>query len=674
MKRAKEKSSRLGGGCDSRSKPSPVHRRDICKTSGRGKNREQHPPTARASSPSRTSTSKPLRIFHWFSSYSPLLVLDLCSDWIENMEIASRHVNGEPPRKRFKASELPLTQHQRTAIDNLVHTFKKKGQFDTLRKTAYSAFEDSAAKENYITSLTAFAESELDRNHALLGKDRRQAAPLIEGAAERKDVYKQTEHDVERMIDDALVGAEDTLREIRGKIVGKEAAAAELDKGSKSDAEYLRESAARKAVWERQREAEREKQRQKEAEEERRLEQEKQRHRAEEEEKERQRAIEAEQRRKEAEEKEKQKAEYRALKARQDAQWEKERLEKEAKERKIRDAEREKEMEAAALEELIRDSKRAAERSARDNARSSTSKGTAMEAIMRKEQKERERDELGSSSRRSSEADMRPPDSDIRRSFSTSIPSGPAAGQSIQRPTSNVWVAEGQRKPRLGYSSISIKPPAPMVPSTPTGPADSPYLERQREYHDPEPRHNSRRDYESEDPYHRRSRHDEHEHYDQDRSHRSSRRERSRSPDHHRSSRHSNSHYRERTRSPAPATRRRRSRSREHEGIDRYVPGGGSSKPRESESRQEPRESRHETREHREPREPRETRHEPRHRPSDADREKKKPVEIDSYIPSTSIRAKAKPNRRSRSPSAERKGRRDSRTERTRSHSRGSRR
>lgn len=47
------------------------------------------------------------------------------------------------PRKRFKATELPLSPTQRSVIDGLLHTFKKKGEFDTLRKKVWNQYSES---------------------------------------------------------------------------------------------------------------------------------------------------------------------------------------------------------------------------------------------------------------------------------------------------------------------------------------------------------------------------------------------------------------------------------------------------------------------------------------------------------------------------------------------------
>lgn len=46
-------------------------------------------------------------------------------------------------RKKFKLSELPISSAQRTAIDNLLYSFKKKGGFDSLRKEVWAKFNGS---------------------------------------------------------------------------------------------------------------------------------------------------------------------------------------------------------------------------------------------------------------------------------------------------------------------------------------------------------------------------------------------------------------------------------------------------------------------------------------------------------------------------------------------------
>lgn len=45
--------------------------------------------------------------------------------------------------KRFKTSELPLTEEQTSTIEKLIYTFKKKGGFDSVRKKVWAKYEES---------------------------------------------------------------------------------------------------------------------------------------------------------------------------------------------------------------------------------------------------------------------------------------------------------------------------------------------------------------------------------------------------------------------------------------------------------------------------------------------------------------------------------------------------
>ena len=59
------------------------------------------------------------------------------------LEEEARHIF--LPRKRFKTSELPLSPVQRSTIDTLHHTIKKKGIYDILRKQVWSEYVDSVS-------------------------------------------------------------------------------------------------------------------------------------------------------------------------------------------------------------------------------------------------------------------------------------------------------------------------------------------------------------------------------------------------------------------------------------------------------------------------------------------------------------------------------------------------
>lgn len=47
------------------------------------------------------------------------------------------------PSKHFKASDLPLSQDQKTATDSLVQTYKRQGTYDAIRKDVLEKFEAS---------------------------------------------------------------------------------------------------------------------------------------------------------------------------------------------------------------------------------------------------------------------------------------------------------------------------------------------------------------------------------------------------------------------------------------------------------------------------------------------------------------------------------------------------
>lgn len=63
-----------------------------------------------------------------------------------SMDTDSKMVNGlsvVPKPRKFKASELPLPSSTRSAIEDLAHSFKKKGGYDETRKNVWETFESS---------------------------------------------------------------------------------------------------------------------------------------------------------------------------------------------------------------------------------------------------------------------------------------------------------------------------------------------------------------------------------------------------------------------------------------------------------------------------------------------------------------------------------------------------
>ncbi|KAK3114242.1 hypothetical protein LTR53_007638 [Teratosphaeriaceae sp. CCFEE 6253] len=152
-----------------------------------------------------------------------------------------------PARKKPKISDLPLSSAQRASIDALLHTFKRKGDFDALRKKAFQQYNESAQRGMFEAALRAFTTTEIDRDPVkYLKPDRRMGAPLLEGAAARSDVYKRTDADIDAYIDQYLLSAERALRDIRRKEIGEQAADEEFRLGSKTDDAYAAESDKRR--------------------------------------------------------------------------------------------------------------------------------------------------------------------------------------------------------------------------------------------------------------------------------------------------------------------------------------------------------------------------------------------------------------------------------------------
>lgn len=60
----------------------------------------------------------------------------------------TKTINGQiivPKPRKFKASELPLPSSTRSAIEDLAHSFKKKGGYDETRKNVWETFESSVS-------------------------------------------------------------------------------------------------------------------------------------------------------------------------------------------------------------------------------------------------------------------------------------------------------------------------------------------------------------------------------------------------------------------------------------------------------------------------------------------------------------------------------------------------
>lgn len=173
--------------------------------------------------------------------------------------IGSKHALEDPefiPRKRFKTSELPFNAAQKSTIDGLLHTIKKKGEYDSLRKKVWSQFEESAEKTAFINQLNELAEAEIERDPSLLSRDRGKAATLMSGVVDRSDIYKSVEKTLDALIAKNINHILQAGREIRRAEIGEDIAAAEEKRGNKTDEEYAKEAVVRKEERARERKRE----------------------------------------------------------------------------------------------------------------------------------------------------------------------------------------------------------------------------------------------------------------------------------------------------------------------------------------------------------------------------------------------------------------------------------
>ncbi|KAH8722440.1 complex proteins associated with Set1p component shg1-domain-containing protein [Phaeosphaeriaceae sp. PMI808] len=226
-----------------------------------------------------------------------------------------RTLEGDGPqnvRKKLRPSELPLPQSKRLAIDTLVHTFRKKGQYDSIRKELLAQYEASPAKDDLLSALKDLVEDETDANPSLLSKDPHMATTLIEGAGERKNIYANIMNTVGTLLD-KLIKEQGLpkMREYRSLEIGTEAAAEEEARGSKTEEEWAREAEVRRQEREAIREKELEHQRQIEREERAKKEERKRQEREQEKAREEERQKEKERRRLEREKREKEDEERR---------------------------------------------------------------------------------------------------------------------------------------------------------------------------------------------------------------------------------------------------------------------------------------------------------------------------------------------------------------------------
>ncbi|KAF7718902.1 Uncharacterized protein PECH_006640 [Penicillium ucsense] len=160
---------------------------------------------------------------------------------MEDVQVGSKRSTpdvGLLTRKKYKPEDLPISAAQNAAIDKLLHSFKKKGGFDSIRKQIWAEFNEGDSKSRFTDQLIELAESEIEREPAHLSRERGKAATLIEGAVDRSDVYKNVEESINALASKHLQSILDTVRAIRREDVGEEIASKEEASGSKTDDDY----------------------------------------------------------------------------------------------------------------------------------------------------------------------------------------------------------------------------------------------------------------------------------------------------------------------------------------------------------------------------------------------------------------------------------------------------
>ena len=510
-----------------------------------------------------------------------------------------------PPRKKPKTSDLPLSSAQRSSIEGMLHTFKKKGDFDSLRKKAFQQYNESAQRGMFEASLRTFTGAEIEREPLkYLRPDRRLAAPLLEGAAARAEVYEKSQADVDNYIEQFLANAEATLRDIRRKEIGEAAAADEQTRGIKSEEAYAAEAEVRRRERAKKHEADEKLRKKKEASERKKKEYEALKKKQDELMKETAR-LQLEQKRREEREAWKKAEKEREKERIAKFNEEREKAKKEAEEReKAAAVEREKRLRAErelmrerdkerleqeALELLLREGRAMTDRARRPELERSESMEPPPRLRHMAPHSNVSKEEMRSRGLMPTSLTLRKGDT------SASIPTGPRGDRERVVEERSRAADDDVRK-----RNSRLRSPSPSRRSSAAYPSDHRRREdsRDRDYY----RESGRRDRDRDrDPYYRSSdrvkaesrpvkaeepapriKEEEGEVVEREVRPSASARPRSRSRESHRRRESPPCRsYRERTRSPRRASYRdgptRRDRSRSPAGIDRYVPGGGAS-------------------------------------------------------------------------------------------------
>src|SRR5947207_788687 len=139
------------------------------------------------------------------------------------------------PSKPTSSSANPTSPTQ-ASPESLKTAFKKRGHFDTMRKSILGTFTESEFKTTFVNSMTTLVEAEIAKDTALLTRDRTKAGMLIEGAIERTDIYRDVEERVDRLLEERRKELEDMVRMVSDEALGKKKEAEEKKQSQTDDA------------------------------------------------------------------------------------------------------------------------------------------------------------------------------------------------------------------------------------------------------------------------------------------------------------------------------------------------------------------------------------------------------------------------------------------------------
>jgi len=116
-----------------------------------------------------------------------------------------------------------------TTSEQLVTTFKRRGHFDTLRKSTLSSFQNSTAGQRLVTRLREIVRAEVEKDSNLLHRDRSKSSILIGGAVDRSGVLDNIQRERDTVFEEQHV--RDDIKAVISAVL-KEASGTDASKGT----------------------------------------------------------------------------------------------------------------------------------------------------------------------------------------------------------------------------------------------------------------------------------------------------------------------------------------------------------------------------------------------------------------------------------------------------------